>query len=299
MSKSLISGGMLSMFLTAWSFLSAQVPMEVSPPAAEYPSLLWEISGNGLETPSYLYGTIHIIPQDSFYVSDKVEELLESSERLVMEMELDAATMMSSAMGMMLKPPNSLKSLLSDEDYTFLRGFMRDSLRQPLPMYQMIKPIFIEQHVSMGYCMDEQPASYELYFMQKYNEWKKPISGLETAEEQLKFFDSITLEEQAQSLMETIREPGKLCEQYSQMVSLYRQQNLDSLISLTQEDPDIGEHTDVLLDNRNQNWISQLEAFMQEEQVFIAVGAAHLPGEQGVIMLLRAEGYEVTPVDNK
>lgn len=261
-------------------------------------ALLWEISGNGLKQTSYLYGTIHIIPKDSFFILPDVEAAMASSSRLVLEVALDGSAMVASVLGMMMVRP-SLADLLGTEDYTYLKHFMQDSLSTPLPMFQMIKPIFIAQHISSNYCSVEESASYELYFMEAFQEQKKPLSGLETAQEQMKYLDAISLEEQAQNLMETVRNPRLACEQYEEMVHLYRTQNLRLLAEFTQEDPEMGKHLDKLLDERNQKWISQIEALAAKEAVFIAVGAGHLPGPNGVIALLRKQGYVLKALPGK
>ncbi len=266
-------------------------------PKKSYNHLFWEIDHPELDSPSYLYGTIHIIPNDSFFLPDIVSEQLDQSDHLVTEIVLDAKSMMATAMQMLLTPPNSLKSLLTDEDYNYLDSFMRDSMPMSIPMYQMIKPIFLAQQVSTMYCLREQPNSYELYFTNLFKEADKPISGLETVEEQIAFFNDIPLEEQANELMETVKDPKKYCSQFQDMFRLYRQRNLDELMLMVDEDPTLKDRTGSLLYQRNKNWIDPIISKIKEEKTFIAVGAAHLPGEEGLIELLRKEGYSVKALD--
>ncbi len=261
-----------------------------------YNHLFWEINRNDLNHPSYLYGTIHIIPNDSFFLPPVVIEQLDKSEHLVTEIVLDAQSMMATAMQMILTPPNSLKSLLSEDDYQYLQQFMQDSMPVSIPMYQMIKPIFLAQQISTMYCLREQPNSYELYFTNLFKKAEKPISGLETVEEQVAFFNEIPLEEQVHELMETVRSPQTYCSQFQDMFRLYRQQRLDQLMQMVDDDPTLKDRTGNLLYKRNKNWVKPLMEQMKEGKVFIAVGAAHLPGDQGLIELLKAEGYTVTAV---
>ena len=209
---------------------------------------------------------------------------------------MDFSEMMSLLSELMLKPPNSLKSLLSELDYEFLQGFMRDSMPTPVPFYQMFKPIFLSEQISISYCMEEMPNSFELFFRQKAKDQEMPIAGLETFEDQLSFIKDIPLEEQAASLMETVRNAGTLCQEYQRMYDLYNAQQLDSLMYMVNEDPTLKEQSGNLLDKRNANWIPKLTEWMKEESLFVAVGAAHLPGPQGVVELLRGAGYRVTPL---
>jgi uncharacterized protein len=258
-------------------------------------ALLWEISGKNLQQPSYLYGTIHLIPQDSFFILPEVEQAMAASSRLVLEVALDGSAIFASALGMMMVRP-SLSDLLAPEDYAYLKHFMQDSLSTPLPMFQMIKPLFIAQHISSNYCAVQESTSYEMYFMEVFQKMQKPLSGLETAKEQMKYLDAISLEEQAQNLMETVRNPRLACDQFNEMVRMYRAQDLAMLAAYTQEDPEMGQHLDQLLDARNMNWISPIEEMAARESVFIAVGAGHLPGPNGVISLLRKQGYLLKPL---
>ena len=263
-----------------------------------YQSLLWEINREDLKTPSYLYGTIHIIPKDSFFLTPAVEEKLESTQHLVLEIPLDInmGSMLSSAMAMMMPRGKSLKSLFEEDDYKRVTSFMRDSLETPMPLYHMFKPIFISQHISSNYCNSSEQESYEMYFSQLFKNANKPVSGLETINEQMKYLDQMTLEEQAEGLLETIKNPGAACQQYTDMIRLYRKQDLNTLMKMMGESDEVGDHLDKLLDERNKNWISQIEALVAKESVFIAVGAGHLPGPNGVIELLRKQGYKVTPL---
>ena len=262
-----------------------------------YQALLWEISGNEIDKPSYLFGTMHIIPQDSFFVPQQYQAATETASRLIIEVVLDGKAIMQTAMGMFLKPPASLQTLLGEDDYSYLQSFMNDSMKAPIPMYQMYKPIYLTQQISVGYCMDEMPTSYEMSLMSEFKKADKPISGLETVEQQMAVLDEMSIEEQITGLLEAIQNPNKSCSQLSQLIELYRRQDLDGLLTLSAQDPEIEEHLGSLLYERNQNWVPQLEEYIKKESVFIAVGAGHLPGEEGVINLLRNKGYTVKALE--
>ena len=279
-------------------------------PTSDYNHLLWEISGVDLATPSYLYGTIHIIPESEFNVSDTINNRFQRTERLVMEMDMDMMDMgmggdsdidfgeiMSMLSEIMLKPPQSLRGLLGEEDFSYLENFIKDSLDMPIPFFQMFKPLFLTEQISTALCMEGTPNSYELYFRKMAKNSDIPIYGLESLEDQLGFVEDIPLEEQAKSLMETVRNSADICEEYQRMYDLYNSQRLDSLMLMVDDDPSIKSQASNLLDKRNQNWIPKIEAWMKFQPIFVAVGAAHLPGPQGVVELLREAGYTVTPVE--
>jgi uncharacterized protein YbaP (TraB family) len=302
------------LIMVGWgSSLLAQKPQ--SPNGEAYHpienSLLWEITGKGLKRPSYLFGTIHLIPKDSFFISEVMRERMPEADRLVLEVELNMGTMLSSALEAFTPPAQSLSELLSEEDYAYLKSFVEDSLEGSggfmglggvsMASIENQKPIFAIQQIASLYCSDMQvnngeSVMYEMYLADEFKMTERPVSGLETAGEQLAAFDKIPLEEQATQLMETIRNPGQMCGEFDRMVKVYRQQDLSTLMRLTSEDPGIGNHLDVLLDQRNKNWIPKIEEMLKGEVLFIAVGAGHLAGKNGVVNLLREQGYTLKPL---
>ncbi len=270
-------------------------------------SLFWEISGNGLKRPSYLFGTIHLIPQDSFFIPKIMEERMPEADRLVLEVSLDMGTMLSAALGAFKRPEKSLKEILSEEDYAYLKSFIEDSLPSsggfPMTMglVEMQRPIFTAQQIASAYCdngLDESgdQVMYEMYLAEEFKRTERPVSGLETAQDQLGALDRIPLEEQARQLMETIRNPGEMCGGMDELIAVYRRQDLSTLMELTGEDPGIGDHLDALLDNRNKKWIPEIEEMLKDEVIFVAVGAGHLAGRNGVVNLLKERGYTLTPL---
>ena len=262
-----------------------------------YPSLLWEISSPNLPEPSYLYGTIHIIPKDSFFLTKEVEKGMGLAQRLVLEMPLDMgmSTLLTSLIHMKMPAGESIQKYLDEESYAYLKGFLKDSVEMQLP-YSMIRPFYTTQQVQLDYCMSGPTESYEMVFSERFKQAGKPIDGLESLKDQLKLVDDIPIEDQVAGLMSLIRNPQMACEQLSELVHLYRQQDLDGLMRLTQEDEMSEEELARFLGDRNQRWISKIEAFLAKEVVFIAVGAGHLAGEQGVIELLRKQGYTLRPL---
>jgi uncharacterized protein YbaP (TraB family) len=83
------------------------------------------------------------------------------------------------------------------------------------------------------------------------------------------------------------------------LTDAYRKQEINKMDELTKADPTIGSFADLLLYDRNNNWVKKLQALMPESSLVIAVGAGHLPGKKGVLNLLREAGYKVEPVKNE
>ncbi len=118
----------------------------------------------------------------------------------------------------------------------------------------------------------------------------------------MSIFDSIPYKLQAQQLVQYVNDYGKNDDnkEFEELITAYRNQELQKLEDLTKKgDASLDQFADVLLYNRNRNWVNKMETLMPEKSVVIAVGAGHLPGEFGVIKLLRKAGYKVEPVKNE
>ncbi len=264
-------------------------------------SLLWEISGKGLSRPSYLFGTFHLMCKEDIQLSQNLKQAIKDSKELYLEMDMDdPSNTLGALLFMNMKDGKTLKDLYTEEEYTRLNNFFKDSLGMPVTMLQRMKPNFLEAllYPKMMPCKTMSGVEQELMLLAK-NE-KKEIKGFETIAFQASVFDSIPYEKQARELLKTIDSVSSYKEYFDTMVATYKSQQL-SLIEkmLSKAEFGVEENKDILLDNRNKNWVIQLKKIMHETNVFIAVGTGHLVGENGLIALLRKEGYTLRPLVNK
>nr|HPN59012.1 TraB/GumN family protein [Chitinophagaceae bacterium] len=149
----------------------------------------------------------------------------------------------------------------------------------------------------------EGATSMEQIIMGAAKQQGKKIKGLETMAQQAGFLDSIPYKYQAAELVKYIDSAGTDNGQSTMMDQLfdaYRNQDLKKLEDLMLDsDAGMSSFSDILLYRRNANWVMKLKTLMTDKSLLVAVGAGHLPGEKGVISLLRKAGYTVTPVENK
>jgi uncharacterized protein YbaP (TraB family) len=207
---------LLSCLLLGTAFAQVSQPVENS--------LLWEISGKGVKKTSYLYGTIHLIPQDSFFLPPQMESMLEKADQLVLEIPLDfdLGSMMGSMMKMMLPGGTSLSDLMDSTEYELVQTYVNDSLGMPFVLMQRLKPIFLAQQVGSSGCGWGEPTaqtSYEMYLAEQFKQAEKPMVGLETIDDQMSYLDQIPLEEQARSLVEAVKHPDAGCDELGRMLS--------------------------------------------------------------------------------
>jgi len=136
--------------------------------------------------------------------------------------------------------------------------------------------------------------------MKEAGERNLSIEGLETALYQAGLFDSIPYKQQAESLLKAINGADKDDETIAKMLEAYRAQDLEKLEQLTvSEEGGMEGYLDLLLYNRNHNWVEKFGSITSQGSYLFAVGAGHLPGERGVLNLLRQKGYTVKPVNNE
>ena len=264
-------------------------------------TLLWQISGHGLEKPSYLFGTFHLLCKDDIHFSTALKQAVISSNEVYLELDMDdPATIMGAFMLMNMKDGKKLKDLYSAEQYKRVSDYFKDSLKTPIGLFQQMKPEFLVALLYPKMMPCNTTASIEESIMQLAKANGKEIKGLETMAFQASVFDSIPYEKQAEELLQTIDSMDNSKKYFSLMLDAYKEQRLDKIEGII-SDPVYGEtdNQDILLDNRNKNWVDQLKQIMKKEPVFIAVGAGHLVGKSGLIALLRAAGYTVKGLDNK
>jgi uncharacterized protein YbaP (TraB family) len=268
-------------------------------------TLLWKISGNGLDQPSYLFGTIHMLCAKDATLSNNLKKAIRNSDEVYFEVDMDNLFEMVGALGKMkMQGDTTLQDLLSSEDYQKVKKYFESkSSMLPFSMLETFKPILAASTLEQDALPCDETAMMEQVIMQEAKAGDKKIKGLETMSYQAGMLDSIPYKLQAQQLVSYIDSSNSndaANQLLEEMFDAYRNQDLAKLEAITVDaDPAMSAFTDIMLYHRNQNWVMKLKTLLPEKKLLIAVGAGHLPGEKGVINLLRKEGYKVTPVENK
>ena len=275
--------------------------------------LLWEISGNGLEKPSYLYGTMHLGDERIYQFNDSLMPAFENCQLFAGELQLLDQSMFSSfgmLADMMMPNDTTLKDLMTRDQYKLVKRKLDKRLDEMgmlmfAEYFERIKPIFVSIIMTDFESQVKQAQTgggkepVDLYFQKLAKEKGMKVVGLETMDEQMQVFDNIPLTKQANMLYEELNKKKKDKKDeidVDQMIDLYASEDIDSLYKLTSTgfDSDINED---LLYKRNINMANRMVPYMKKQAIFVGVGAAHLPGEGGVIDLLRKKGYTVRPVN--
>lgn len=264
---------------------------------AQEKSLLWEISGNGLSKPSYLYGTIHVICPKDYFMTDSTKAAFDKTDQVYLELDMDDPSMMTKmTQTMMLPNGKKMKDYLKPEDYTLLSDYFKQKMGMSLDQIGGMKPFALMSMLYMT-LLTCQPQSYELVFTQMATNAKKEMLGLETVEFQMGVFDQIPYEKQAEMLVGMVRKKEDSAKEFGDMVALYKAQDVEGLLKVMDDSEwDFNGYEDILLSNRNAAWVPVMEKAMQEKPTFFAVGAGHLGGKKGVLSLLKKQGYTLKAV---
>jgi uncharacterized protein len=261
-------------------------------------NLLWEISGQGLKQPSYLFGTIHIACSDQLILSSALKKAFNSSRQLYLEVDLDDPNIAKNSLdGSMLKAGSSLKDYLSVKDYAKANQFFQKNISLPLDSLSTIKPIFLSVMI-YPVLLNCKLASWEDKLMELARSQKKDVLGLETIQDQFDAIDSIPPKVQAEQMMEMINDLPSAKKQVSELLTAYRNQDISQLHQLISKSSGMKpEYEAAIIDNRNRKWIPKILKAAKTKPTFFGVGSGHLGGNYGVIALLRQSGYVVKPVE--
>ena len=267
--------------------------------------LLWKISGNGIKKPSYILGSHHGCPSsycDSIpglmKAFDKVDNVI--GEINLLEFAQMTPERMQKMQAMMMMPSDtSLLSLFSEEETVKVNAWLNKEMGASLENLSMMKPMTIIVTVQNKMLMEMMPELATMTQIDKYMQTLgkyegKAVGELETADYQLTLLYGYSLEEQADTLLEII-DKGNSRELLIELTETYKSQDLDKLWELFKESMTNYEY-DATIKVRNLNWEKQMKELLPKQTTIFVVGAGHLPGEYGMINLLREAGYKVTPV---
>ncbi len=289
---------MNKILITLFSLIFATTFCTAQHSTEDNKSLLWQISGNGLEEPSYLFGTIHIICKNQFVWTDAMQNSIEQTEKICLEMDLDdPALMLQIAKLMTATDGKKLSDYFSESEYKMVKKYFMDSVGINLIMLNNMKPFVLATLFKPTGTDCDSTVSYEFIMTDYAKKEQVEIIGLETAEEQISIFESISIDTIINTVVEVAENGGMESQgDLKKLMDTYVSQDLPKLHEELLSSDLAGMDMNDFIYERNQNWIPKMKDYMSQHSIFFAVGAGHLWGKEGVIQLLKNEGYEVTPI---
>ncbi|MEM9983408.1 MAG: TraB/GumN family protein, partial [Bacteroidota bacterium] len=250
-------------------------------------SVFWEISGNNLEQPSYLFGTHHLYSPDNVKKDATIKQKLDQADKVVGEIVIDMSALFQVMKAGLLGKDTTMRDLITQKQYEELDTYLQSEMGIGMGFFNKMKPMAIYQMVvaqkyakvtqgdekELQALMNESGGSLDGYFQEYAKTQGKAVGGLETVEQQAGFlFDGYPIEKQVELLMNALHEEGESSlDQLEELNRLYGEQNLNEIAKFTTQHMNEDEY-DLMLRKRNNAWIPQMETLMKEQAVFFAVG---------------------------
>ncbi|CAB5102288.1 FIG00450913: hypothetical protein [Olavius algarvensis associated proteobacterium Delta 3] len=260
--------------------------------------ILWSIT-RGRGEPNYLLGTIPSGDDRVMAFPTPVRNALQHARSFTMEMIPDAAALMKLSSAMLLQDGQDLRSILGDALYSeVVSGMAEQGFSEPVVL--RLKPWVVLSMLSTP-----RPKSASFMDLKLYHSAiakGKPVFGLETPEEQIAVFDDISVSDQIHLIRQILDQRPNITEMTEQILQIYLNRDLDAMLGfaesyLTGADTGVTDRFMKRLNNeRNHRMTDRLISRLQEGGAFVAVGALHLPGPEGLLKLLEDKGFEVSPL---
>lgn len=254
-------------------------------------SLLWQINKGSLK-PSYIFGTMHSEDQRVLNLIPSISERFKTADNVAFEVLMDMPTMTKSANAMFILGNKTLDKLIDKELFDQIVKALKP-YKIPSNMVKYFKPWAVMLILNMPPSKTGKFLDLQLY--KQAQDLKLPTHGLETVDEQLAVFEVMSIKYQVFLLKETLKTSPDIWEQ---MLKLYLQGDLNALLKLSHSDDAIMKDLyKRLIDDRNLKMLKRMEKLLQKGNAFIAIGALHLPGEKGVLQLLKQRAYVVKAIN--
>lgn len=251
-------------------------------------SLIWEITGNQIET-SYLYGTMHIRDQKAFSFMEEATKLIEQCDAFATEIDLSIGLPMLPPDLLFIPDQQSLSDILGDKRYTKLRNSIFKAFALDLDQYQRTLPILTANEIANAILSKDEQLPLDAALSKFAQSKNRIMLGVETIEEHLEVLQKIPVAYQVTGLVKIGKNISRYRQQVLRWAELYEQGRLQQLYLSSKKS--LGKMKRILLYDRNIKMAQQIHNMLDQHSLFCAVGAAHLPGQKGVLRLLKRAGY--------
>ena len=276
--------------------------------------VLYKISGNGLQKPSYVLGTYHFASSSFVDSIPGFHQAMNEAQQVCGEIEMDQMNKPEVILrlqdAMMLPEGTTLTSLLNEDEMAALNATMKNllgaDLSNPLVGQQLGKltPTALNIQLTSLMYLKRNPNfnandGIDTHVQQLAKKSNKPVLSLETVDDQIfALLKSQTLERSKQLLMCLVKNQDYMMDLSNKIVDAYYALDLDKIKELMDEKSNdecdnTEEELAVLIYNRNANWMTKMPDIMAAKPTLFAVGAGHMIGEKGLLELLKQAGYQV------
>ncbi len=276
-----------------------------APENNSHPLFIYKIKDNNSQI--FLFGSIHVLRQSDYPLDPVIDQAFTKSETLILEVHPDSLAKPSTRQLMQEKAflPDAapLSERLHRETYALLK-ITAENAGIPIQSYQQVEPWFaglsvtMQKLESLGFSPE---YGVEIHFYQQAIQTVKKIKGLETVQDQIALFDSLSMEDQDKLVMQSLIDLAVLEKDFQLLLKAWKQGQSEKLGTLLHQS--FKEYPDIyraLVINRNNHWLTEIKNYLKSDKdAFIVVGAAHLVGPDGLVNLLMQEGFSVEQLQSQ
>lgn len=260
--------------------------------------ILWQID-KGRSEPSYLLGTVHSDDPRIMNLPRQIKQKFEQADSFSAELKMDMLSLLQSQAMMMMTDGRKLSDLIGRRQFQQCVRLMAER-GMPEMLVEQMKPWAIAAQLNLP--KSQSGIFLDMMLYQEASAAGKQVYGLETIEEQVGVFDGMTENEQIVFLEESIKHIDEVPEMIRSITRLYLARDLSGMKDYSDKimQRDSSQLTEIfkkrLIVDRNQRMVERMQERLEEGNAFIAVGALHLPGEQGMLRLLENSGYRLKAI---
>ena len=263
-------------------------------------SILWEISGNGLQAPSYMMGTLKFIGEGEFYLPKEAVNKLKGCKTFAIEDQVDHKAQLELNKAVHFPAGKSLKTELSPADYEKIASFFETEFKISKSTFETEFAHLIPLALSINMTrmsLGENVKFYDIELLALAKKNKIETFSLEPIERESQAIQAFPMADQEAALLHSIANFEKQKSEYKKLEVAYLRGDLDKVFQYslhpTENNPVFIEE---FYSKRNLEWLPKINKMINSKPSFIAVGVSHLEGEKGLLSLLKEKGYTLTPL---
>lgn len=274
------------------------VSCRLAAPAQDF--ILWEVTGNGLSSPSYIFGTLKFIGEKEYYIPPQVTSRIEKSKTFAIEDQVDDHARHELNAAQHFAKDQSLASVLSADDYKRVQAFFASEFKIDKATfdskYAKLKPLALSM-VMTRLSLGEKVRYYDMELLKLAKHHHIDSYSLESVDREAQALEAFPMNDQVKALLHSVGNFEQQKTEYRKLMTDFSSGNLAEIFEYTLHP---AENNPVFLEEfyykRNEEWLPKLQKMMADKPSFVTVGISHLEGERGLLALLRSKGYTLTGI---
>ncbi len=263
-------------------------------------SILWEVSGNGLDHPSYLLGSLKFIGEKEYFLPKEIVDRIKTSQLFAIEDEVNHHAQHELNKAIHFPKGKSLASVLSPEDYNKVENFFlkefKISQKKFKKNYATLKPLALSIAMTR-LSLNEGVKFYDIELLKMANSLRIATFSLEPIEREAQAFNAFAVEDQAKALLHSIDNFETQKMEFKNLEAAYTEGDINRVFEYSLHPFENNQNfIEEFYYKRNEEWLPKIEKMFAEQKSFVTVGVTHLKGEKGLLNLLKSKGYILTPI---